>query len=188
IMVWLPDRPDLFASICQYLDRQGLDIQDARLHTTRHGYALDSFVVISHQAEAVYQDMIGRTQRELAAKLELPYRRHPAEAKGGSVRLARQPRQARVFPIVPRVTLQPLSAPAQWRLSIVAVDRPGLLHTLANVFSAHQADLKMAKIHTLGERVDDTFVIENQRLTHAPYRLAFERALIEALGPSPSTP
>jgi [protein-PII] uridylyltransferase len=44
-----PDRPDLFARICGYFDSAGFSIQDAKVHTTRAGYALDTFQVVSTQ-------------------------------------------------------------------------------------------------------------------------------------------
>ena len=47
VLVYSPDRPDLFARICGYFDSAGFSIQDAKIHTTRAGYALDTFQVIS---------------------------------------------------------------------------------------------------------------------------------------------
>src|SRR3546814_20320059 len=46
IMVYTQDRKDLFVTICRYFDRRSLSVQDARIHTTRHGWALDSFIVL----------------------------------------------------------------------------------------------------------------------------------------------
>src|SRR3546814_18508380 len=37
IMVYTQDRKDLFVTICRYFDRRSLSVQDARIHTTRHG-------------------------------------------------------------------------------------------------------------------------------------------------------
>ena len=44
-MVYLPDQKDLFARICGFFGRRGLSILEAKIHTTRHGYALDTFAV-----------------------------------------------------------------------------------------------------------------------------------------------
>src|SRR5690606_26267967 len=52
VMVYTPDRPDLFEQICSYFYEQRIDILDARIHTTRQGYALDSFVVDSAAIDA----------------------------------------------------------------------------------------------------------------------------------------
>ena len=46
IMVYTRDVPDLFVAICAYFAAKSLSIQDARIHTTRHGWALDNFIVL----------------------------------------------------------------------------------------------------------------------------------------------
>ena len=51
VLVYSPDRPDLFARICGYFDSAGFSIQDAKIHTTRAGYALDTFQVVSTRFE-----------------------------------------------------------------------------------------------------------------------------------------
>jgi [protein-PII] uridylyltransferase len=47
VMVYVRDQPDLFARICGLFSRHGLSIAEAKIHTTRHGYALDSFVLLN---------------------------------------------------------------------------------------------------------------------------------------------
>ncbi|MGB3290057.1 MAG: ACT domain-containing protein, partial [Burkholderiaceae bacterium] len=95
-------------------------------------------------------------------------------------------RRSRVFPIIPSVELQPDERSASWRLSILAADRPGLLHSLARVFAANSISLKMAKIMTLGDRVEDIFIIEGDALGHPRSQLQFERNVLSTLdGASP---
>lgn len=45
IAVYVKDQEDLFARICAYFERHGFSIWDARIHTTKHGYALDTFQI-----------------------------------------------------------------------------------------------------------------------------------------------
>ena len=56
VLVYTPDQPDLFARICGYFDQASFSIVDARVHTTRQGYALDTFedhrLPIERKAEA----------------------------------------------------------------------------------------------------------------------------------------
>ena len=47
VLVYTPDVPDLFARICGYFDQAGFSILDAKVHTTKNGYALDTFQVVS---------------------------------------------------------------------------------------------------------------------------------------------
>ena len=43
VLVYARDQQDLFARICGYFDGAGFNILDAKVHTTRIGYALDSW-------------------------------------------------------------------------------------------------------------------------------------------------
>src|SRR5690606_27632127 len=133
-MVYTPDREDLFISICRYFDEARFSVQDARVHTTHHGWALDSFVVLLPDPDADYRAHASLVEHELAATLAAPTSSQPTTLlptwRKGS-------RRSRVFPIVPTVELQPDERSSSWRLSITAADRPGLLHSLAKVFARH---------------------------------------------------
>jgi [protein-PII] uridylyltransferase len=58
------------------------------------------------------------------------------------------------------------------------------LYSLARVFAAHRINLIMAKILTLGDRVEDIFIIEGDALGHPRTQLQFERAVLSALDPN----
>lgn len=181
VMVWTADQPDLFARICRYFDHSGLSIQDARIHTTSHGYALDSFVAVSSHPEIVYDDLIMSVQHDLAEFLSRPQTSRGFVSQAADAYRPPQRRQAQIFPIRPLVRLERLAGPHQWHLSVTGTDRPGLLHDLASIFTMHKIDLKMAKVHTLGQRVEDSFVIQADTLDQAPTRLAFEQAILATL-------
>lgn len=179
VMVYLQDRKDLFVSLCRYFDHRTLSVQDARIHTTRHGWALDSFIVLLPAHDKDYRSNASLIEHELSTELK----RAPRCAEPQPVQEKWRPgsRRARVFPMVPNVELQPDERSASWRLSITAADRPGLLYNLAQVFAEHAITLKMAKILTLGDRVEDIFIIESETLNHPRVQLQFERKLLAAL-------
>ncbi len=58
VLVYAPDRQDLFTRICGYFDSAGFNILDAKIHTTATGYALDTFQVTSPPFEQHYRDLI----------------------------------------------------------------------------------------------------------------------------------
>jgi len=182
VMVYTRDRDDLFVSICRYFDRRGLSVQDARIHTTHHGWALDSFIVLLPGHDKDYRSNASLVEHELYQAL-MPASVH---ATGEAAQPARRPgsRRSRVFPIVPNVELQPDERSASWRLSITAADRPGLLYSVASLFVRHGIDLKMAKIMTLGDRVEDIFIISGDVLGHPRQQLRFERELLAMLDSS----
>ncbi|HEX7388311.1 MAG TPA: [protein-PII] uridylyltransferase [Castellaniella sp.] len=179
VLAYAPDRPDLFMSICGYFDHHGLSIQDARVHTTRQHWALDSFVVLLPAHDHDLRAHATVIEHELLQALEapVPFERPRSAALQGS-------RRARAFPILPSVALQADEQGGNWRLSVTTADRVGLLHDLAQVFVHHEVDLKMAKIMTLGDRVEDIFILDGEALNHPRNQLQFERHVLDALAPS----
>jgi [protein-PII] uridylyltransferase len=176
VLVYAPDRPDLFARICGYFDSAGFNILDAKIHTTRAGYALDTFQVISPQLDQHYRDLISlvETQATLALKAEGPL---PEPSRG------RLSRRVKSFPITPRVTLRPDERGQRWLLGVSTSDRSGLLYSIARVLAQHHINLQLAKITTLGERVEDTFLIDGSALQQNRLQIEIETELLDAISP-----
>jgi [protein-PII] uridylyltransferase len=57
----------------------------------------------------------------------------------------------------------------------------GLLYSIARVLAKHGINLQLAKISTLGERVEDTFLVSGPALQHNKAQLEIETELLEAL-------
>jgi len=174
VVVYTPDQPDLFARICGYFDKGGFSILDARIHTASNGYALDTFQLVASSWADHYQELISMVESELSRAIAqtTPL---PAPSRG------RVSRRVKSFPIAPRVTLRPDEKGQRWLLNISASDRVGLLYCVACVLARHKINLQLAKIATLGERVDDTFLIEGAELQHNRAQIAIETELMEAL-------
>ena len=83
--------------------------------------------------------------------------------------------------MVPNATLQPDDNGTSWRLSVTAADRSGLLYSLSQVFAQHHVRLKMAKVMTLGDRVEDIFILEGDELGNPRIQLQFERSVLARL-------
>jgi [protein-PII] uridylyltransferase len=66
-------------------------------------------------------------------------------------------------------------------LSIAAHDRAGLLYAIANVLARYRINLHTAKIMTLGERVEDVFLVDGAVLSNARKQVQLETDLLEAL-------
>jgi [protein-PII] uridylyltransferase len=174
VMVYSPDQTDLFARICGYFDQAGFSIWDAKIHTATNGYALDTFQVVSGHFEEHYRDLINLVETGLTEAIT-EAKPLPAVGKG------RQSRRVKSFPIAPRVTLQPDERAQKWLLSISASDRVGLLYSVARVLANHKVNLLLAKISTLGERVEDTFLIDGAALQQNKAQLEIETDLLTAL-------
>jgi [protein-PII] uridylyltransferase len=167
VMVYSPDQPYLFARICSFFERMNYNIMEAKIHTTQHGYALDSFLVMdAANGKTVYRDVMSYIEYELAQQLaatETP----PAPAAG------RISRQLKHFPITPEVSMQ-ADNKGHLILSIVAGDRPGLLARIAQVLARHKIELHSAKINTLGARAEDSFWLSGSALEQ-PHAVALLR-------------
>jgi [protein-PII] uridylyltransferase len=180
VLVYAPDRADLFARICGYFDSAGFNILDAKVHTTRSGYALDTFQVTSPELDDAgtsaphYRDLISLVETQLTAAVsgEGPL---PPPSRG------RLSRRVKSFPITPRVTLRPDERAQRWLLGVSASDRSGLLYAIARVLAKHHVNLQLAKITTLGERVEDTFLVDGPALQQNKAQLAIESELLDAI-------
>ncbi|MFZ2651835.1 MAG: [protein-PII] uridylyltransferase [Burkholderiaceae bacterium] len=174
VLVYTRDQEDLFARICGYFDTADYNILDAKVHTTHSGYALDTFQVTSTAGEDHYRDLIllveNQLARVLAAKGPLP-----------EPRRSRLSRRVKSFPVTPRVTLRPDERAQAWLLGVSANDRAGLLFAIARVLARHHVNLQLAKITTLGERVEDTFLIDGPELQQNRLQIAIETELLAAI-------
>ena len=174
VMVYTRDQTDLFARICGYFDHGGFSILDARVHTARNGYALDTFQLVTGTAPEHYRELTAMVENGLPAAI----------AETGPLRLpskGRVSRRVKSFPIAPRVTLRPDEKAQRWLLNITASDRVGLLYSVARVLALHKINLQLAKVATLGERVDDTFLIDGPQLQHNRAQIEVETELLQAL-------
>jgi len=174
VMIYTPDREALFARICGYFERAGFNIAEAKIHTTRHGYALDTFLVMGQGRGAHYRDMIALIETELAAELR-------SDAPLAAPRGGRPSRRVRHFPIAPVVDLRPDERGAYHVLSIVASDRPGLLYGVARLLARYRVNLHSAKINTLGDRAEDVFLVSGAALADSKAVLKLEQELLAAL-------
>ncbi|MFM7483911.1 MAG: ACT domain-containing protein, partial [Burkholderiaceae bacterium] len=174
VVVYLRDRADLFARICGYFDRHNFSILDAKVQTTRNGYALDTFLVSEPSFAENYRELIALVEHDLALWVQ-------SDATLPSPGKARLSRLSRTFPITPTVHLSPDERGQYHLLSVSANDRPGLLYSIASVLARYKVNLHTAKIATLGERVEDVFVVDGPMLSNARAQIALESDLLDAL-------
>jgi [protein-PII] uridylyltransferase len=178
VAVYMPDQADLFARICGYFERHGFSIWDARIHTTRHGYALDTFQVTGMNRlteTGSYRDLIQLVEYELKTALE---KRDllPAPSMG------RLSRQSRSFPVQARVNMKPDDRGQYVVLSLSASDRTGLIYAVAKVLAQHRVSIHTARINTLGERVEDVLLLNAEELSKNPkLQIQIETEILDVL-------
>jgi [protein-PII] uridylyltransferase len=181
VMIYTKDREALFARICGYFERAGFNIAEAKVHTTRNGYALDTFLVMGQGQALHYRDMLSMIEAELA--VEVVSQAPLAPPRGG-----RLSRRVRHFPISPSVDIRPDERGAYYALQIVASDRPGLLYGVARTLARYHVNLQTARVNTLGDRAEDVFLVSGDSLANSKTVLQLEQELLKELSLSPPQP
>ncbi len=174
VTVYVKDQPDLFARICSYFDHKNFSILDAKIHTTKHGYALDTFLITEPAFADSYRDLISLIEHDLSKMLAMQSDL-PVPSKGRLSRLCRN------FPATPTVDLRPDERGRYYLLTVSANDRNGLLYSIANVLTKYKVNLHTAKVMTLGERVEDVFLIDGAALNNPRSQIQLESDLLDAL-------
>jgi [protein-PII] uridylyltransferase len=156
VMIFTPDRDDLFACICSFFERIGYTILEAKIYTSKNAYALDSFLVLDQSDKSVsYRDLLNYIEYELGDSL----RNNISLTTPSKGRLSRQVKH---MPIKSNVTVEKVPASDNHKLEIVAGDRPGLLSMIAHTLLVHEVHIQTAKINTLGKRAEDVFLISGK--------------------------
>lgn len=172
-LFYTPDRDDLFSVITGGFDRLNLSIVDARVHTLRNGFALDTFVVLDSAGESI-SDQRSLKHREQAMRQQL------LDPKPGrDLQQARLPRTLQQFPIETRVQFTQAPSRPVTIMEVTAQDRPGLLYQMALALKHCNVNLVAAKVATYGERAEDIFFINTH--THAPLAAEQELCLNEEI-------
>jgi len=174
VLIYAPDREGLFARICGYFERANFTIVEAKIHTTRDGFALDTFMIMGEGSGLHYRDMISMIEKELAEQVD-------SQAPLAPPRGGRISRRVRHFPVSPSVDLRPDERGTYNVLSIVASDRPGLLYGIARLLAGYGISLQSAKINTLGDRAEDVFLISGAALANSKTVLHLEQELLAEL-------
>ena len=172
VMIYTKDQTDLFARMCNFFDRMAYSIAAAKIYTTDHGYALDTFIILDESGKSVsYKGLLKFIETELTQKLT-------QNASLESPLKGRVSRQVKHMPITAKLSIKKIDD-YQHQLDIVTNDKPGLLATLALKLLSENIVLHTAKINTLGNRAEDTFLIS--AINHQPLNTATIEKLQQTL-------
>ena len=152
ILSYGPDRKGLFAATTRILDLLGLNIVDARIETLDQDMTLNSFFVLGENGAPLDDaEAIERLIDELESRLW----HEGAESTGQR----RAPRQLKHFEVETRIEFEQDPDNQRSILHLRAMDRPGLLATVAEILHEQGIRLINARIATVGEEARDTFLL-----------------------------
>jgi len=179
VSVIAADHPGLFYRIAGGIHLAGGNIIDARIHTSRRGYAVDNFLV---------QDPLGQPFHEEGQLARL--KQSITDALGNRIKLvpklAQRPlarNRSKAFDVRPSVVFDNSASNRFTVIEIIARDRPALLNRLSRALFESNLMVNSAHITNYGERAADTFYVTDLtgHKVEGKARLAtIERALLEA--------
>lgn len=173
IFIHCHDRPQLFARIAHTLSCKKISIHDAQIITGDQGIVLDSFIVTEQNGKALSQARMSELQQRLRQTLLSKQAVPPDVARSPHALSFKQETRVRFLAGEGHTTA----------FELFTLDRDGLLAQIAAIFNQQHLRLHNAKITTIGERVEDFFVIStaaNQPLDEAS-KQQLHTALLAAL-------
>jgi [protein-PII] uridylyltransferase len=173
IFVHCQDQPQLFSRIAHTLSKRKVNIYDAQIITGESGKVLDSFIVSDSYGKALSEMRCQQIQQALIKELTAP---------SHSLKNTLQPIKHPDFRKPTLVRFLPDSA---WQtvFELFTPDREGLLAQISQIFNEFGFNLINAKITTIGERVEDLFMIcngNNQALSETE-KAALKEKMLEEL-------
>jgi [protein-PII] uridylyltransferase len=153
VFAYSPYSGSLFSSLVSVIGSKRAQIQHAQVLTTRDGFVLFNFVILEVNGDAIASNRAQTIKRGLELVLNEPAKK---------IRFKKnRPQRFKDFNIKPKIVLRPHTRKDRSLIEIQAVDIPGLLTKIAEVFHAHLLHIHAARISTVGERVEDFFVVSN---------------------------
>lgn len=159
VLIFKKEVKDLFIKVSQFFMVNELDVMQAKIYSTKSNYALDVFSLhIEPNSNLSYQHFFKHLEKELSEKLNNDFK--PKNFNYD------KSRQAEFHSLDTEIDFNKSSK--GYELFITTDSRPGLLHLFALEIHNHGLSIENAKINTLGNRIEDSFILDSGREKISP--------------------
>ena len=161
VFVATKDVPELILLTLARLSLMGLSIHAAWLAATRGGMSFVTYIVLDED-----KGYLGRNKRrfkaitnELTSALNSP--QHKAQVSEAVARIStrRARRELQYFKVPVKVQFDEDDEQDTSSLQIECRERPGVLTLIVRTLVEHGLRIRSARVSTLGERVEDSFIV-----------------------------
>lgn len=176
VMVYMPNRPKLFADIASIFSQNGMNILAARAYITEHNFILDTFIlqIPENCSKIDYLSIQGKINLALNQFVN----GHLVPTSQNSAILSRRIRH---MPLAPRIEIYEEETSGWYSLDIITANRRFLLANIAAVLSDLNISIRFAKIATLDERVEDSFLVFAPQLADTQQQLKLKNELLDQI-------
>lgn len=176
IIIFMQDRDYLFAQFSQVLDKLNLNIVEAKIYSGENDMTLVIIYCLDADSKSITDAALLTTIEEtLKYQLYLTENLFPSNQP--------EPRRIRCFDTPTEISFEVLNDQLI-ELTIHTKDIPGLLAKIGVAFRQCQVRVYDAKINTVGEKAEDTFIISstNQETLHLRHKqIELQNALLAAI-------
>ena len=156
VFIYMHDHDNIFSRISRTLDLLDLNVVDARVMNSKHGYTLDTFSVLEKSGATI-------TGRERKKEIINALKQNLLSPEKPIKRVERvRSRRLQHFSIPTRVDFSIDDRNNRNIMEVSARDRPGFLSAVGTALEHCGTRLQAAKIATYGERVEDLFYITDR--------------------------
>ena len=171
LLVHAPDYDGLFSAVTTVIDEIGLDVLSARVGTTDTGKSFDLFHLMDRNAQALNEVDCDRLRIRLCEVLRQASLPKPV--------VRRLPRRLRPFKSTARIRFSAAHGGEKTLMDLACSDRPGLLSHISAAMVACGVRIHDARIATLGDRVEDAFILSDKQ--NAPLSRNIRTELLRTL-------
>jgi len=153
LIIYMPGKDFLFAQFTYILDKMNLNIVEAKTYSGKNDMTLVLIYFFDQNNEPINdQEKLDRIAQTLQTKL--------AEPIPDNMTYKPEQRRIRCFDMPTEITFKQTNKKFT-ELTLNTKDIPGLLAKIGQVFKRCEIRVHDAKIHTIGEKAEDVFLITN---------------------------